>query len=371
MNTNQLPVRKWLVRGLTLIFVCTLLSTGYLLYQSAAHGLNIDFRKFKYDAFGAAILILIASWLIEASRLSFIINGMTVGGGVSSNDTDKGFNGKIPFTKILEINLAANFAGNITPFYSGGIPTQVYLLCKAGLQPGKSSAVVTLRVIMSSLVFTILTPFLLLFYHAKLTDGYLRNATTIAIPIAFMLSGLLLLFIARPRIAGNLLAFFVKLLKRKPSPQKPESRVHALINKLFTEIEAFQDSIKHFRKGIYFYLAFLFSALYWAGFFAIAPFLMYACGINVTSAFWQIIFFQFILVFIIAYIPIPSGSGIMEFGFYSVFSFIPPPLRALFIFIWRFLSYHVATFAGGFILVKLINRPDRERQPEPEEAIPG
>jgi uncharacterized protein (TIRG00374 family) len=352
MKTGQLPVRKWLTRGLSLILIFTLLSTGYLLYQSAAHGINIDFRKFRLDAFVAAVVILILSWLIEAGRLSFIINGM-------ADEPSQ----KISYIKVLEINLAASFAGNITPFYSGGIPTQIYLLCKAGLQPGKSSAVVTLRVIMSSLVFTILTPFLLLFYHAKLTNGYMRNVTSIAIPIAFVLSGLLLLFIIRPRIAANLLSWLMRLFTKGSSPRKPESRVQAFLGKLFTQIEVFHGSIQQFRNGIYCYLSFLFSLLYWAGFFAIAPFLMYACGIDMKGMFWQIIFFQFILVFVIAYIPIPSGSGVMEFGFYSVFSFIPPPLRALFIFIWRILSYHIATFVGGIILVRLINQqPDPKRQ---------
>lgn len=357
MKTEQLPVRKWFKRGLSLILIFTLLSTGYLLYQSTAHGINIDLRKFRLDAFVTAIVILILSWLIEAGRLTLIINGMT-------EDPAE----RIPFAKILEINLAASFAGNITPFYSGGIPTQIYLLCKSGLQPGKSSAVVTLRVIMSSLVFTIFTPFLLLFYHAKLTGGYMRNATSIAVPIAFALSGLLVLFIIRPGIAANILSWLMKLFTRKSLPLKPKSRIQAFLGKLFTQIEVFRGSIQQFRNGIYFYLSFLFSAFYWAGFFAIAPFLMVACGVDIQGMFWQIIFFQFILVFIIAYIPIPSGSGVMEFGFYSVFSFIPPPLRALFIFIWRILSYHIATFVGGVILVRLINQqPDQVRQPE---AVP-
>ena len=204
MKTEQLPVRKWFVRGLSLIFILTLLSTGYLLYQSARHGANIDFAKFKPGGFAIVLAILIFSWLVEAGRLSIIIDGM------AGNEPF----GKIPFFKVLEINIATNFAGNITPFYSGGIPTQVYLLCKAGLSAGKSSAVVTLRVIMSSLVFTILTPFLLLFYHSKLTGGYLRDATSIAIPIAFGLSGLLLLFIIRPVIATNFLTWLTKRLTK-------------------------------------------------------------------------------------------------------------------------------------------------------------
>jgi uncharacterized protein (TIRG00374 family) len=326
-----------------------------MLYKSAAEGFRIDVSKFRLDALLAAVVILLISWLIEAGRLFIIIHGMT--GSESSP--------KISYRKVLAINWATSFSGNITPFYSGGIPTQVYLLCKAGLTAGKSSAVVTLRVILSSLVFTILTPFLLLFYNAGLTSGYMRNATSVAIPIAFALSGLLLLLMLRPGIVANLLTWLMRVFTKKRSPQNPPSRMENFLNKVYNQIEIFRDSIHSFRKGIGVYLAFLFSLLYWASFFAITPFLMWACGIDIKGMFWQIIFFQFVLVFIIAYIPIPSGSGIMELGFYSVFSFIPPPLRALFIFIWRILSYHVATFVGGVVLVRLINQPPaRVRQPE-------
>lgn len=363
MKTEQLPVRKWLARGLSLIFILTLLSTGYLLYQSARHGVNIDFGKFRIDGLLAAVVILIFSWLVEAGRLSIIIHGM--GGSYPAE--------KIYFFKVLAINLATNFTGNITPFYSGGIPTQAYLLCKAGLPAGKSSAVVTLRVIMSSLVFTLLTPFLLLFYHSKLTGGYLRNATSVAIPIAFGLSGLLLLFIIRPVIATSFLSWLMKRLAKGRRPGGKESRVQAFIHKLLNQIEVFRCSIQNFRNGICIYLSFLLSALYWASFFAIAPFLMIACGIEINGMFWQIIFLQFILVFIISYIPVPSGSGIMEIGFYSVFSFIPPPLRALLIFVWRMFSYHIATIVGGVILVRLINQTTGHRTPKyvpAPEALP-
>jgi uncharacterized protein (TIRG00374 family) len=347
MEINRLPISKWFPKGLSLILVFTLASAGYLLYSAAASGLKIDFQQFNYLALGLAILALLSSWLIEGTRISLIITGLAE---------------KISFFKVLGINLATAFTGNITPFYSGGIPMQIYLLCKEGITPGKSSAVVTLRVILSTLIFTILTPFLLLGYHLKLTHGIMRQITAIAIPIAFIISGLLLLFIIKPKITQNLFAFLIKLVKAS----RIQKHWQPFMAKLLTELETFHNSIKEFRKGIYFYLAFLFSLLYWICFFSIAPLLMYACGINITERFFQIIFFQFILVFIIAYVPIPSGSGVMELGFYSVFWFIPPQLRALFIFSWRLLSYHMATLVGGIIILKFINRHNRQPVVLPE-----
>ncbi len=343
MKVSELPVRKWFLKGLSLILIFTLASTAYLLFNSLTSGFKLEYQKFNYPALGLAILTLLCSWLIESCRILFIITGLSE---------------KISFIKVLGINLATSFTGNITPFYSGGIPTQIYLLCKAGIQPGKSSAVVTMRVILSTLVFTIFAPILLLLYRFKLTNGMMLQITTIAIPIAFLVSGLLLLFIIKPGIAANLFAFLTGLFKNT----RFQSKIQPLANKLLVELETFHTSIKEFRKGIYFYLASLFSILYWTCFFTIAPLLMYACGINITAMFVQIIFFQFILVFIIAYIPVPSGSGIMEVGLFSLFSFIPPQLRAIFIFAWRLLSYHLATFVGGIIFLRFINR----RQPQTE-----
>jgi glycosyltransferase 2 family protein len=347
MEITRFPIRKWFPQGLSLILVFSLASAGYLLYNSAASGLKIDFRHFNYFALGLAILTLLGSWLIEGTRISLIITGLGE---------------KVSFFKILGINLATAFSGNVTPFYSGGIPIQIYLLCKSGISPGKSSAIVTLRVILSTLIFTILTPFLLLFYHMKLTHGIMRRITMTAIPIAFIFSGLLLLFIIKPKITQNLFAFLVKLVKIT----RIQKHLQPFMAKLLAEIETFHNSIKEFRKGIYFYLAFLFSLLYWTCFFSIAPFLMYACGINIAQRFFQIIFFQFILVFVIAYIPVPSGSGVMELGFYSVFRFIPPQLRVLFIFCWRLLSYHMVTLVGGIIILKLIKRQNRQPVVLPE-----
>ncbi len=347
MKINQFQISKWVPKGLSLILIFTLASAGFLFYKSAASGLKIDYHQFNYVALGMAIVTLFGSWLIEGTRISLIITGLSE---------------KISFGKVLGINLATTFTGNITPFYSGGIPTQIYLLCKSGISPGKSSAVVTLRVILSTLVFTILSPFLLLFYHLKLDQGLLRQVTGLAIPLAFVSSGLLLLFIFKPKITQNLIAFLLKLL-RTPRLQK---HLLPFTTRLLNELDSFHTSIKEFRKGIRFYLAILFSLLYWTCFFAIAPFLMYACGINIADRFFQIIFFQFILVFLIAYIPVPSGSGIMELGFYSVFWFIPPQLRAVFIFCWRLLSYHIATLVGGIIMLKFINRQNRQPAVLPE-----
>ncbi|HEX7712886.1 MAG TPA: flippase-like domain-containing protein [Bacillota bacterium] len=337
MKTTQLPVKDWFFKGLSLVLIFTLLSTGYLLFNSTSPNLWSGFGKINLGAFGLACLALVGSWLIEVCRIILIAGGLGE---------------KLSFMNVLGINLAATFSGNVTPFYSGGIPTQIYLLCRNGISPGKSSAIVTLRVIISTLIFTLVSPFLLLFYHAKFSVGIIRQVTTVAIPLSVLASACLILFIVKPKLASGIFTRILKLLEFIGLKKK----IQPVMEKFLNELESFHDAIKEFRKGINFYLTFICSFLYWVCFFAIAPFLMAAFGMDISQIFWQSILFQFILVFIISYIPIPSGSGIMEFGFYSVFVFIPMQLRAIFILVWRFLSYHVATFIGGIILLRTLNR---------------
>jgi uncharacterized protein (TIRG00374 family) len=264
-----------------------------------------------------------------------------------------GLEEKISFKRIIGINLATTFTGNITPFYSGGVPTQIYLLCQSGMKAGKASAVVTIRVILSSLVFTVLVPILLLFYRSRFSNGIIRSATTIAIPIAFIISIGLILFIAYPKLAK----FLATLLLNKCKSIKFFGKILPKIEKSLVELDVFHDSIKEIRHSYNFYLVLLCSFFYWTLFFAIAPFVMMALGINVLAIFWEIIIFQFILVFIISYLPIPGGSGVMELGLYSVLVFIPANLRALFVLLWRFLSYYLSTFVGGIVLLRIMNRP--------------
>jgi uncharacterized protein (TIRG00374 family) len=341
VKSDALPFQKWLVRGLSLIIIFTLISTGFMLMHSSVWKLKIDLSRLNYLAFGLACLALLVSWVAEGSRIKVIAAGLGE---------------KLSLAKILGINLAAACTGNITPFYSGGIPTQIYLLCRNGIQPGKSSAIVTLRLIISTLIFTLFAPFLLLFYHRKFSFGVARQITTVAIPLAFLGSALMILFIINPKLLGNFFAFIIGLFKNTRFSQKVKSRMDHLLE----ELETFHQSIKDFRNGVHLYVAFLLSILYWVAFFSIAPLLIYTFGVNSPGLFFETIVVQFLLVFIVAYIPIPSGSGVMELGLYSVFIFVPSlQLRTVIILTWRFLSYHIATFVGGVILIKQINHSPR------------
>jgi len=339
---------KLLRNGLSIVLILTLISSGILLFNSFRGNQTSVYQSLDFRAFGLALLALLASWAIETVRIWLIANGL--------GET-------ISLRKIFNINLATTFIGNITPFSSGGVPTQIYLLCQNGIQPGKSSAIVTLRVILTTLLFTLVAPVLFIFYRASFSVGLLRQVTTVAIPVSVLVSVLLITFIIKPKLAKPVLTFPLKFIKS----ERWLSKINPYLQKFLDEVEIFHQSVRQFRKGYNLILAILATLLYWVCFFAIAPCLISAFGLDGEGIFFKSVLIQFILIFIISYLPVPGGSGVMELGFFSMFAFIPAQIRAALILIWRLLSYHLATFVGGVILLKLIHRTERR----PSEVTRG
>ncbi len=343
MKRNTFPLQKLLIKGLSIVITLTIISSFFLFSSSITSGSWVKLNQLNYPSLGLACLALILSWLAEGLRIKIIASGLGE---------------QISFIKIFEINLASSFTGNVTPFSSGGVPTQIFLLCKNGLTPGRAGALVTIRIVISTLLFTTVAPFLLLFYHARFSFGILRQVTTVAIPLAVILSIGLIIFILNPKLTANLLMKFLNSLKLG----RIRHRIEPFLDKIILEAEIFHRSIKEFRNGLNIILVFFFTIVYWVFFFGIAPLLMYAFGLNPAGKVMEIILLQFILVFVLAYLPIPGGTGVMELSLFSVLVFIPLQFRAIFIFLWRFLSYYLSTFVGGVVLLRLINRPIRLRQ---------
>lgn len=338
---HNLNYKKLFRNGLSIVLTLTLISSGILLFSSFRGNHTSIYKNLDFGAFGLALLALLASWAIETIRIWLIANGL--------GET-------ISLRKIFKINLATTFIGNITPFSSGGVPTQIYLLCQTGIQPGKSSAIVTLRLILTTLLFTLVAPVLFIFYRASFSVGLLRQVTTIAIPVSVLVSVLLITFIIKPKLAKPVLTFPLKFIKS----ERWQSKISPYLQKFLDEVDIFHQSVRQFRKGSNLILVILATFLYWVCFFSIAPFLIYAFGLNGEGIFFKSVLIQFILIFVMSYLPVPGGSGLMELGFFSMFVFIPTQIRAVLILIWRLLSYHLATFVGGVILLKLINRTDRQ-----------
>ena len=213
--------------------------------------------------------VVILSWLVEGWRVKTIayLLGEQIG-----------------FIDTLRINLATIFSGNITPLYSGSVPTQVYLLHQQGLSIGKASAIVTIRVTFTSLLVSIGGPLLLYIFRGKFLDEIglagLAGFLNYIILGALIFAGVLLLLLFRPAKGTFLIRRFFRLkLVQKILGTKAET----LCQKLLTEGEEFRASLRTISvdKTIPVLFVVFLTFCSWISTLLIAPAVMMAFGVNI------------------------------------------------------------------------------------------
>lgn len=349
------PSPKLIRKGALIAFSISLITLIAMLWSTATPRSWQGLLKFNPVALPVIAGFVLLSWLFEGLRIQLI---------------SRVLGDRLSLRSILSINLATLFSGNITPFTSGGAPTQVYLLHKKGLPIGRATVVVTLRMALSTLCFTVGGPILVFVFQGALLRrlslmawaGPIRLLLFLALLISF---GIIYVLI-RPAKGVNFAnwLFARKWILRILGEKADSVRVGFL-----KEIQEFHDSLMLImqKKRLHLALVMVYTFLYWVAFFSIAPTIMLGFGFPVLQNWGWFILLQFVLSFLISFIPIPGGSGAAEMGFYTLFGFfVPKPMLAIFVALWRVLSFHLSTFVGGVFFMRHF-KPE-----EPSEAdLPG
>ncbi|NLW59992.1 MAG: flippase-like domain-containing protein [Firmicutes bacterium] len=287
--------------------------------------------------------VVFLSWLVEGWRVKTI--AYLLGEHLSLFDT-------------LRINLATIFSGNITPLYSGSVPTQVYLLHQQGLSIGKASAIVTIRVTFTSLLVSIGGPLLLFIFRGKLLNeiglASLAGFLNYIILGALIFAGVLLLLLLRPTKGTFLIRRFfrMKLVQKILGPARAET----YCQKLLSEGEEFRACLSTLStdKTIPLLFVILLTFCSWVSTLLIAPAVMMAFGVNIHGKIFRILLLECVIYFLLSFVPIPGGSGVAEIGFFSLFAiYLPKHLQAISVTIWRLLSYYLNTLVGGVCFLRL------------------
>lgn len=336
------PSPSLIRKGLTVALSASLLTLVILFFASTSSLTWRTLSSFNPMAMLFLGLLVILSWVVEGLRVQLI--GRVLGERLS-------------LRKILGINMATLFSGNITPFTSGGAPTQVFLLHRSGVSLGKATAMVTLRMALSTLFFTIGGPILIFLFQKEILTRLNLMAFAVPIRIALFLAlgaSIGIVFILWRPSRGNTFADWLFSLKWVQHILK--ERTESWRQGFLREMAEFNDALQVIRnKPIHLFWIMVYTFCYWIIFFSIAPAILLGFGLSIGSQLSWIIFLQFVLLFLLSFIPIPGGSGVAELGFYSVFAFfVPKHILAIVVALWRLSSYHLSTLVGGVFFIKLI-----------------
>jgi uncharacterized protein (TIRG00374 family) len=320
-----------LVIGIVVILVITFVTTNQNVWTSFSY-VN---KKYLF----LSLILMVFAAVIDAFRIKMMIEAV---------------NEKITFAEALKVYYISNFAGGITPFFSGTLPTQIYLLNKSikyKIPLGKATMVATVIPLLKTLVFAILTPIIFFSFSKTITDYTTFSVILIILAILFSIF-LICLFILAVRYPEKIIKIIFRI-QQFPYLSKffKKEKVSRLTDKIIFEIRKFHKNFYLLKENwIKLLLATLYTIIFWGTFFLIAPLLLW--GFNLDFNFSHVLVMQVIFYFILPFMPTPGGSGTAEVGFASLFSlFVPLHFLGLFVGTWRFVVFYFNLCIGAVVLL--------------------
>lgn len=337
--------------GLILVFSLGVLAIAGIMFFTFDTSTLDALKRISPFYLVLAILAVVLSWFFSAAAF-FILT--------------KAIKSPISMVASGKVYLGGSFFGFITPFGSGLMPTQVYLLSKEKLSPGQATAVTGARAMTASWLFAFLGLMILIAFRSSVPEGIGTNILIGVVAVALGWCALALYFIKRPlgatRVVRRMLSMRVMNLWLKDDRRESiESKVDEEINRLSTNLRDLFSPRNYFAL----FLVFLVEVGAWFALFSVLPLVL--LGLGWEGSFTTLIFRMFLLFCLVPASPTPGGSGAVEVGFTMLLvSIVPAHLIGLVVLVWRALTYYFTLVAGSLVIAKLLSRVSAT---EPAELV--
>ena len=280
------------------------------------------------------VVIVFIYWLLRALSLYIIV---------------KRYKKKIRFRVIMHQTLITQFFNGVTPFATGGEPMQVYMLTKSGVKVANATNIIIQEFIMYqiALIFIgVLALGLNFKFNVCTVSPVLGNLIVLGFIINIII-GLILLFVSFSKSFSNFLFNICLKIGIKLRLIKDVEKTTESWNE---KLEDYNESGTMLRNNKTLFLTCVFINFISLLVFYLIPFFIFMSMGYHVGIIEVIVSSAFILI-IGNFVPIPGGSGGIEFGFLEFFKvFLPQgPLKSALI-IWRGITYYLGVIIGGVAL---------------------
>jgi len=266
---------------------------------------------------------------------------------------------RISIKTAIDVITSGLFLAAVTPFQTGGLPVQLYILKKEGISIGEGGLILLFRGILVLFMFIFVVPLIFFHYKGLMTS----NITRAIMRYLFVIYGLglllLVILIGSPKILKRLLYSFYFFL-RKRRVVKTKKLLH-MFRRLFVEVANFRKGLRlYFRKQkLKLLLAFIVTLVSFFAFFFIAPVIL--LGLGQKPPIIETFYLQLILTFLLFFVPTPGASGVSEAAFVSLFKRVSPVhLLGVYVVLWRFFTFYIGAAIGGIVIIKMLQRGEEK-----------
>lgn len=262
------------------------------------------------------------------------------------------------YLKIIEPNykfkdtfilmLSALFFNAITPFSSGGQPFQVYILSKQKIDVSKSTNALIQNFLsyqIALIVMGILAIIINIFLNIIPNTSLLRHIVIIGFIVNVLVLAIIL-FLSKAKsintkLFNKIINFIFKFIKNKESLK---SKINAKIDEFYQANEYYKANKFLLVKTI------LFNVISLLFLYSIPLFIFYSIGQNISLI--DSIVCSSYTFFIGSFVPIPGGTGGLEYAFLEFFKvFSGTAVISTCMILWRFITYYLSMILGAISLL--------------------
>lgn len=265
---------------------------------------------------------------------------------------------KVPYLRMFQINFIILFFHGVTPFAGGGQPMEVYFLHKEGIPITKATNITLQNFIVyqiSLVLMGVIAILYNLYFNLFPSDhlikklvilGFIINVVVLIVTYIISFGEKINKFILEKGI------HFISMLGLIKNEKETQEKFKGYITKFHSSAVALEH------KKYKFILYVLINMLGLVCLYSMPS--VVARGLGVHLSIMESIVATAYVMIIGSFVPIPGGTGGIEYGFMFFYSyFIHGSILNAIMLVWRFVSYYMGMIFGAIALA-LYRRGERD-----------
>lgn len=324
-------MKKLKSQSIILVFITAIIM--YLLLKDDFPQIVSTILSMKYIYLIIGIVLIVFYWLIKAIALYLI---------------SKEYSKTISFKSIFLQTTITQFFNGVTPFSTGGQPMQIYMLNKSKISLAKSTNIVMQEFITYQValvlygIFAVLVNYKLEIFNDAVV---LKNLVLLGFLINTSICIVMLILSFSKKMSKTLFNIVFKVLSKLKFIGNLDSKKEKWNNRLVE----FQESAELFKKNkLLFAKCFILNGIALTCYYVIPYFLIIGIeGAMLVTPLTAIVASAYTLI-IGSFVPIPGGTGGIEYGFLRFFGvFNTGSTLSAILLVWRFITYYLGIIVGG------------------------
>lgn len=267
------------------------------------------------------------------------------------NEEKKDYNYKNAFSLVLQ----TNFFNGITPFSLGGGPYQIYSLNKNYNIKYRSGAEIVFKDFYSYQMSLVIVSTICLIINKIFNFIEFNNLLKIMIILGYLLNllvALFLIYLPYTKKNGRDIAKYVITILNKIKLIKDKEKTLKCYDEFIFD---FKNNINKTLKNKKNIIKCVLLNVIKITTIGISSYFCFK-SLNLNLPLHLCVIFTIITLIIASFIPVPGGSGGMEYGFITLFSFFVSSVKlSAVMIVWRVITYYLPIIIGG-CLFALKNR---------------